>query len=144
MKTTIHALLILFMGVVFVSSTQQEQEQEAEKTEDECPCKSKKELTQKDLLCMNSCAKIYSCLTNKDIKPEEVFSYAFEIYTGEETIINRYNKDELPLIVKNNILKAKRFRIRGVRLKNSEGKPSDTYYRKIASIKFKDRKIEPN
>ena len=116
----------------------------APQKEKECPCKSKKELTQDDLLCMNSCAKIYSCLTEHTITEDEVFSYAFMIYTGEETIINRYDKDELPLIVRNNLRKAKKFVIRGVRLQNEFGEPTGVYLSKPAKIRFGKREIEEN
>lgn len=114
------------------------------KPKKECPCKDERELTQDDLLCMNSCAKIYSCLTGETILPEQVFSYAFMIYTGEETIINRYDKDELPLIVRNNLRKAKKFVIRGVRLQNEFGEPTGVYLSKPAKIKFRKREIEEN
>lgn len=113
---------------------------EAQEEEDECPCKAIEELTQKDLLCMNSCAKIYSCITGIDVKPEEVYSYECTLYTGEETILRRYDKDELALVVKNNILKAKKIVIRGVRLKNDDGKPSGRYLRTRAKIKFSKHK----
>jgi hypothetical protein len=112
--------------------------------EEECPCKSKEELTQEDLLCMNSAAKIYSCLNGVDIAPEDVFSCEWTIYTGEETILNRYDKDEMPLIIKNNILRAKKLWIRGLRLRGEDRKPSDTYLRKPAKIVFKEHRKVPN
>lgn len=111
---------------------------------DECPCKVKDSLTQKDLLCMNSAAKIYSCLLGVDVEPEDVFSCEWYIYTGEETIMRRYDKDEMPLVIKNNILKAKQLWIRGIRLQDEKGKPTDVYLRTRAKIKFKSHKVEPN
>ncbi|MBI1184915.1 hypothetical protein GC194_11630 [bacterium] len=112
--------------------------------EEECPCKDKDELTQKDLLCMNSAGKIYSCLNGIDVAPEDVFSCEWTIYTGEETILRRYDKDEMPLVIKNNILQAKKLRIRGLRLKADGGGPSNDYLRKPAVIKFKQYKKIPN
>ncbi len=116
----------------------------SQEEEDECPCKVVDSLTQKDLLCMNSAAKIYSCLNGVDLKPEQVFSCEWYIYTGEETILRRYDKDEMPLVIKNNILKAKVVWIRGVRLQNEFGEPTEDYLRKRAIIRFKTRKVEPN
>jgi hypothetical protein len=113
-------------------------------TEDECPCQVEDSLTQEDLLCMNSAAKIYSCLNGVDVKPEEVFSCEWYLYTGEETILRRYDKDEMPLIIKNNIKYAKVLWIRGLRLQNEFGEPTDVYLRKRAKIKFRERKVEPN
>lgn len=128
---------VVFVSVLFLTAFTFNTNQDDE----ECPCKAVEELTQKDLLCMNSCALIYSCINGVDISPDEVFSYECTLYTGEETILRRYDKDELPLVIKNNILKAKKLVIRGVRFKSNTGKgPSDRYLRKPAKIKFKDRK----
>lgn len=132
MKAQLRNLVILFSVLVLLSFGYGDQK------EDKCPCKAESELTQRDLLCMNSASKIFSCLTDHDISKDQLYSYAFQIYTGEQTIINRYNKDELPLIVKNNLLKAKKFIIRGVRLKNEFGRPSDKYLRGKAVIKFRN------
>ena len=113
-------------------------------TEEECPCEVVDSLTQEDLLCMNSAAKIYSCLNGVDVKPEEVFSCEWYIYTGEETILRRYDKDEMPLVIKNNIKYAKVLWIRGLRLQNEFGEPTDVYLRKRAKIRFAKRKVDPN
>jgi hypothetical protein len=113
-------------------------------TDEECPCKVEDSLTQEDLLCMNSAAKIYSCLNGVDVKPEEVFSCEWYIYTGEETILRRYDKDEMPLVIKNNIKYAKVLWIRGLRLQNEFGEPTEVYLRKRAKIRFENRKVDPN
>lgn len=134
MSTGLKGFVVITMSLLFLGFTFQDGTEE-----DECPCKAIEELSQKDLLCMNSCALIYSCINGVDVLPDEVFSYECTIYTGEETILRRYDKDELPLVIKNNILKAKKMVIRGVRLKSSTGGPSDRYLRKPAKIKFNKR-----
>ncbi|MFY0674584.1 MAG: hypothetical protein JXQ87_14390 [Bacteroidia bacterium] len=113
-------------------------------TDEDCPCEVEDSLSQEDLLCMNSAAKIYSCLNGVDVKPEEVFSCEWYLYTGEETILRRYDKDEMPLVIKNNIKYAKVLWIRGLRLQNEFGEPTDVYLRKRAKIRFAKRKVDPN
>ncbi|MGB0429468.1 MAG: hypothetical protein ACPGLV_03275 [Bacteroidia bacterium] len=143
MRIGISSAVLLIASIAFFAFTAKPTLPPQEE-KDECPCEVEDSLTQKELLCMNSAAKIYSCLNGIDVKPEEVFSCEWYLYTGEETILRRYDKDEMPLVIKNNILKAKVLWIRGIRLQDEAGVPTEVYLRKRAKIRFKSYKQEPN
>lgn len=131
---------LFFLSAIFFIATSFTLQDEVK---DPCPCKSKKELTHEDVLCMNSAAKFYSCLTNKDIKPSEIESFGFYIFTGERTIMNRYDKDTWSSIIRKYLPEAKEFRIRGLQLKEKDGEPG-VYLRKEAKIKFKVKPPKPD
>ena len=139
-----NAFFLFFLSVILLASCAKPVAYQVPDDGSECPCKDEKELTQKDLLCMNSASKIYSCVNGVELKKEDFYSCEWYLYTGEGTVIRRYDKDEMPMVIRNNIFKAKVLRIRGLRTRDENGKPTDNYFHDNIKLKFKKFKKDVN
>ena len=89
MKQALLALMVISISLLTTSASK-----------DKCDCIPKIEMTPEHVKCMNSAAEFYNCLMGTDLDPENVHSYAFYIYTGEETLMNRVMGDEWNFTIK--------------------------------------------
>lgn len=107
---------------------------------DKCGCIPELQMTPEHIKCMNSASAFYNCIMGTDIKPKEVKSYGFYIYTGEGTILNRANGDEWNFTLRKYLTpNIKEFKIRGLQLKKENGE-AGRYLRRSAKVDFAKNK----